>query len=162
VASGGAEVNRIITTHITVSAPVEDVWRCLTDLAAYPDWNPFIIAGDGALTVGERLRLTTRLPGSSARTSRPWVTVVEPCHYVEWLGRLGLPGVLDARHSLTLTATAGERTLVQQSETLTGVLTPVSGAMLARRRAGFVAMNQAIEWRTTRPATSRRRRPTDR
>jgi hypothetical protein len=83
---------------------------------------------------------------------KPWVTAVEQHHYIEWLGRLALPGIFDGRHSFTLTPLTGGRTLIQQSETFTGVLIPFTGAMLARTRAGFAAMNEALAQHTARSA----------
>jgi hypothetical protein len=148
-------MSKIITTHLTVDAPVEDVWEALTDLAGYRSWNPFITAAAGAITVGERLNLTIQPAGCLAMAFKPWVTAVEPHHYVEWLGRLALPGIFDGRHSFTLTSLAGGRTLLQQSETFTGVLIPFSGSILARTRAGFVAMNDALARQTTRSGTHR-------
>ena len=148
-------MSRIITTNLTVSASVEDVWETLTDLAGYRTWNPFIIAAAGTISVGERLDLRIQPPGGRAMTFKPWVTALEQHHYVEWLGRLGLPGIVDGRHSFTLTSMAGGRTLVQQSETFTGVLIPFTGPMLARTRAGFVAMNEALAQHTTRSETRR-------
>jgi|SRR5664279_2990785 len=150
-------MSRIITTHLTVNAGVEDVWETLTDLAAYRMWNPFITAAAGTMSVGKRLDLTIKPPGGRAMAFKPWVTAVEPHHYIEWLGRLALPGILDGRHSFTLTPTAAGRTLVQQSETFTGALIPFTGSMLARTRAGFVAMNEALALRTTQSAVPRDR-----
>ena len=80
---------------------------------------------------------------------KPCVTAVEQHHYIEWLGRLGLPGIFDGRHSFTPTPMAGGRTLVQQSETFTGMLVPFTAAVLARTRAGFVEMNEALARRIT-------------
>ena len=82
---------------------------------------------------------------------RPWVTAVEEHRYVEWIGRLGLPGIFDGRHSFTLTPTAGGRTLMQQSETFTGALVPFTESMLAHTRAGFTAMNEALAAEATHP-----------
>ena len=146
-------MSKIITTHLTISAPVEYVWDTLTDLAGYRGWNPFITAAFGNIRVGERLDLTIQPPGSRAMTFKPWVTAVEQHHYVEWLGRLGLPGIFDGRHSFTLTPMAGGRTLVQQSETFNGVLMPFTGSLLDRTRAGFTAMNEALAHASTRAAT---------
>ena len=96
-------------------------------------------------------------PGARATRFRPWVTAVEPHRYLEWLGHLVLPGVLDGRHSFTLTPMSSGRTLLQQSETFTGVLTPFTGSLLDRTRAGFVAMNDALARRASRPAAPQRR-----
>jgi hypothetical protein len=135
---------RIIRTHITVNAPVADVWETLTDLAGYELWNPFITAAAGTVSIGERLALRIQPPGGRSMTFTPWVTAVEPRRYVEWLGRLALPGIFDGRHSLGLTPLVGGRTLVQQSETFTGVMVPFAGPLLRRTQTGFVAMNDAL------------------
>jgi hypothetical protein len=148
-------MSKIITTHLTVSAPVEDVWQTLTDLADYHAWNPFITEATGNISVGERLALTIQPLGGPAMAFKPWVTAVEHHHYVEWLGRLALPGIFDGRHSFVLTPMAGGRTLVQQSETFTGVLVPFTGSVLARTRAGFIAMNEALAQQATRFGTHR-------
>jgi hypothetical protein len=134
----------MITTHCTVTADVEDTWMTLTDLAGYARWNPFIIGAAGDVRAGERLDLIILPPGGRAMVSRPWVTVVEAPRYLEWLGRAVLPGVFDGRHSLSLTPMPGGRTLLQQSETFTGVLVPLAEGILSRTRAGFVAMNEAL------------------
>ena len=152
-------MSKIITTHLTITAPVEHVWGTLTDLAGYHGWNPFITTAFGNIRVGERLDLTIQLPGSRAMTFKPWVTAVEQHHYVEWLGRLGLPGIFDGRHSFTLTPMAGGRTLIQQSETFTGMLVRFTGSVLDRTRAGFVEMNEALAQQTSRPASARRDDP---
>jgi hypothetical protein len=148
-------MSKIITTHLTVNAPVENVWATLTDLTSYRSWNPFITAAAGTISVGQRLDLTIQPPGGRAMMFKPWVTAVEEHRYFEWLGHLGLPGIFDGRHSFTLTPMAGDRTLIQQSETFTGLLIPFTGSTLIRTRAGFVAMNQALGQRTTRSATHR-------
>jgi hypothetical protein len=142
-------MSKIITTHLLLDAAVDAVWQTLTDLAGYHRWNPFIPAAVGTVTVGERLELTIRPPGGRAMAFRPWVTAVEQHHYIEWLGRLALPGIFDGRHSFTLTPRAGGRTLLQQAESFSGALIPFAGSTLARTRAGFVAMNEALAQQTT-------------
>lgn len=77
-------------------------------------------------------------------TFRPWVTSLDEHRYLEWLARHGMPGVFDGRHSFTLTPTPSGRTLLQQSETFSGVLIPFTGSMITRTRAGFTAMNEAL------------------
>jgi len=142
-------MSKIITTHLMLNASVDRVWQALTDLDGYQRWNPFITAAAGTMKVGERLNLTIHPPGSRAMTFKPWVTAIEQHHYIEWLGRLALPGIFDGRHSFTLTPRAGGRTLLQQAESFSGALTPFAGSTLARTRAGFVAMNEALAQQTT-------------
>ena len=131
------------------------VWDTLSDLAGYCSWNPFIIGAAGTISDGQRLDLTIQPPGARAMRFNPWVTAVEQHRYIEWLGHLGLPGIFDGRHSLMLTPMTRGRTLLQQSETFTGVLTPFAGSMLARTRAGFDMMNDALARATSRAPTPR-------
>ena len=143
-------MSKLITTHLTLEAPVEQVWQTLTDLDGYARWNPFITAAAGVVGVGQRLTLRMQPPGGRAMTFRPWVTAVDEHRYLEWLGRLGMPGLVDGRHSFSLTPMPGGRTLLQQSATFTGVLLPFAGSILIGTRAGFQAMNEALARKSLR------------
>jgi hypothetical protein len=143
-------MSKLITTHLTIDGPVEQVWHTLTDLDGYAGWNPFITAGAGVVGVGQRLKLRVQSPGGRATTFAPWVTAVREHRYLEWLGHLGMPGLLDARHSFSLTTLSGGRTLLQQAGTFTGMLVPLAGSMLTRSRAGFESMNEALALQTLR------------
>jgi hypothetical protein len=143
-------MSKIITTHLTLNTPVERVWTTLTTLDEYHHWNPFITSAAGVLEVGERLDITIQPPGARPMRFKPWITALDPHRYVEWLGRLVVPGIFDGRHSFTLTPLTGGRTLLQQSETFSGALIPFSGSVLARTREGFTAMNVALDQETTR------------
>lgn len=135
---------KTITTNVVVDAPVEHVWDVLTDLGHHQAWNPFITAASGTMRTGERLVLKVQPPGGRAMTFRPTVTVVQHHQRLEWLGHLGLPGLLDGRHSFTFAPMPGDRSLVTQKETFSGVLVPFLGTMLDRTRSGFLAMNEAL------------------
>ena len=143
-------MSKIITTHVTADSPVEDVWAALTTLPAYGEWNPFITAASGMLALGERLDLAIHPPGGRPMRFKPWVTAVDEHRYVEWLGRVGMPGIFDGRHSFTLTPLTGGRTLLQQSETFSGALVPLAGSVLDRTREGFEQMNEALGRRVGR------------
>ncbi|MGB9374100.1 MAG: SRPBCC domain-containing protein [Jiangellales bacterium] len=137
-----------LRTEIPIAAPPDLVWETLTDLGAYPDWNPFIVSATGRVEVGERLRNRIHPPGGRAITFTPTVTVVEAGAIFEWLGHLGLPGVFDGRHRFELTATGDGATLVSHSEQFDGVLVRFMRSSLnTATMAGLEAMNDALKAR---------------
>ena len=137
-----------ISTDVLIDAPVEAVWARLIDLEHYATWNPFITSAAGSPSLGQRLTLTVLPPGGRPMTFRPRVATVEENQCVEWIGRLGLPGIFDGRHRFRLTSTPEGRTMLEQSETFSGVLIPFAGSMIARTGKGFAAMNSALAHHT--------------
>ena len=64
-------------TEINIEAAPEVVWQVLTDLDAYPEWNPFITSSAGKAQIGETLVNRMEPPGGMAITLKPEVTVVD-------------------------------------------------------------------------------------
>lgn len=64
-------------TEIEIGVAPETVWTILTDLAGYPDWNPFITSSEGTIAVGGRLINRLEPPGGRAITIKPTVTEVD-------------------------------------------------------------------------------------
>lgn len=134
-------------SEIVVAAPPERVWEVLVDLARYPEWNPFLVAASGEVREGARLEIRFRPPGGRALTMRPTVTRARAPEGLEWLGRLGLPGLFDGRHIFELHPAPGGTRLVQREE-FRGVLVPLFARSLDRHTLeGFVAMNAALKAR---------------
>ena len=148
-------MHHTLRTEVEITAPIEVVWETLTDLAAYPEWNPFIVSAGGRAGVGEQLTNLMKPPGGKAMTFKPTVTVVEAPVAFEWLGRLGLPGIFDGRHRFDLAPTENGGTLVTQSEQFDGILVRFMRASLDTRTvAGFEAMNAALKARVEATAGS--------
>ncbi len=136
-------------TEIEIAAPAEIVWRILTDLSAYPDWNPFLVRVDGEIVEGARLEVTFAPPGGKPMTMRPTVLRVTPGRHFAWLGRLaGVPKLFDGEHSFAIEPLDGGRVRFVQSEKFAGILVPFLRKMLnTSTRAGFEALNAAIKGR---------------
>ena len=134
-------------TEIEIAAAPADVWAVLTDFAAYPDWNPFLVDAHGDAEVGARLRVTLSPPGGRAMTMRPTVTEVDPGRVLEWWGHLGPRGIFDGRHRFELHPHGAGTRLVQR-ETFTGLLVPFLARSLDGPTAsGFALMNEALRTR---------------
>ncbi|MDG4798915.1 SRPBCC domain-containing protein [Micromonospora sp. WMMD1082] len=133
-----------VSHTIDIDAPASRVWAILTDTAAYPEWNPFMIALDGDLVPGSRLSVTIAPPGAKRQRFTPTVTAVEPERRLAWLGRLLIPGIFDGAHSFELEALSLASTRFTQSERFSGVLVPMVRGLLRSTEAGFAEMNSAL------------------
>ncbi|WP_222272469.1 alpha/beta hydrolase fold domain-containing protein [Modestobacter marinus] len=150
-------MSKRLSTHVDIEATPERVWEVLTDLAAYPAWNPFIVRAEGAVAPGRRLTLTMQPVGGRVMTVRPRLVEVAVHRELRWRGRLGLPGLMDAEHAFVLEPQDGGTRLVHQ-ETFRGVLVPFAAASLDRDTLpAFVAMNEALKRRAEDPARARAR-----
>ena len=138
---------RIAESEREIETPAEVVWRVLTDFAAYPEWNPFIVRIEGDLTVGQTLNLTIQPPGRRAMTFRPKILSCEPNRELRWLGRFLVPGLFDGEHAHLLDGLEAGRTRYRQNEAFRGLLVPFTGSLLAATQQGFDAMNTALKAR---------------
>src|SRR5947209_17565129 len=107
---------KTLQATVDINAPVHRVWSVLSDVAAYPEWNPFIRRIEGTLQPGSRLTVRIEPPRGSGMTFKPTVQAVEPNQLLCWLGHLVVPGVFDGEHSLRLEQLGSNRTRSNQSE----------------------------------------------
>ena len=122
------------------------VWEILTRFEEYPEWNPFIIRAQGVPRTGERLTLTMK-PGKRPMTFRPTVLEASENQSLEWLGRLGIPGIFDGQHRFELNPLPGGGTHLIQSEIFSGLLVPLMPKLLDNTREGFRRLNEALAHR---------------
>jgi hypothetical protein len=139
---------KTLATAIEIDAPAERVWGVLTDLAAYPVWNPFIRRIAGELTPGARLEVRLEPPGGMGITLRPTVLAADPARELRWLGHLLVRGLFDGAHRLALEPLGPGGSRFVQEERFTGLLVPFLARSLDRHtRPGFEAMNRALKAR---------------
>jgi hypothetical protein len=138
---------KTVSSTIHIDAPPAEVWAVLTDLAAYPQWNPLFPQATGQIAAGERLILASRPTAGRAMTIRPKVLAVQPGAELRWVS--SLPGIIGGEHSFILTA-VGSGTRLVQSETFRGLLVPLSGKTVAAAEADFAALNRALKQRVER------------
>jgi hypothetical protein len=81
---------------------------------------------------------------------RPTVVGLEPGRSFSWLGRVGLPGVLDGRHRFSV-EDDGRASVLVQHEVLSGLLVPAFRRMLTvDTPAAFASLNDALADRAGR------------
>jgi hypothetical protein len=142
-----------LRTEIEIAASAARVWRILTDFAAYPSWNPFIVAIEGALAPGAPLIARMRPPGAArAMTFKPHVTALEAERRFAWFGTLPIPGLFGGEHGFELIALGTDRVRFVHGEKFRGLLVPLLRKTLdGATHAGFVAMNEALKQRAESP-----------
>jgi hypothetical protein len=138
-----------LQASIQIDATPQRVWAVLTDLAAYPQWNPFIVSSRGRLKVGATL--TNRMHDATGDTTfTPTVQVVDPGRELRWLGSVGPGGIFDGQHTFSITRLGPDRVLFTQRENFTGVAVPFYESTLHNATLPqFRAMNAALAQRAT-------------
>jgi hypothetical protein len=139
-----------LQTELAIAAPVERVWRVLTDFASYPDWNPLIVLARGEARAGARVAFRVRALPSGPPLR--FTATLQRCdgHRLEWTG--GVPLVFRGRHSFRLIDEAGGTRLLHGEE-FTGVIARLMGRRgIDRFRPAYEAMNEALARRVAEGA----------
>lgn len=134
-----------------IAASQETVWDVVTDLAGYPEWNPFVIACRSTLAVGSPIDMRVVLVGGVAQPQREVVLAHEPrtqlCYGLDG----GALGAIVSRRCHHLEPLAADRTRYTSRFELSGWLMPVVRGLLGRPlRSGFGAMTAALQARAER------------
>ncbi|GAB3309076.1 hypothetical protein GCM10027451_18620 [Geodermatophilus aquaeductus] len=94
-------------TSVDIDADPELVWEVLTDVPAFPEWSPLLTRAEGTFAPGGRVVLGFRPLNALLRTTVPVrvleVTPRRRLRYQLRFGRLGVPGLLDTEHGMTIT-----------------------------------------------------------
>jgi len=145
-----------IRNEIDIDAPARIVWEILTDLPAYPEWNPFVRELVGPLALGERLRARFAPPGQREIRARVRVTELATEQRLEWSGHALLPGLCDGSHRFTLHPRPDGGVHLEDVERFTGLLVPVARSFLDKAKPGFVAADRALKERAEKRAAGSR------
>jgi uncharacterized protein YndB with AHSA1/START domain len=85
---------RKASASLPIEAPIHQVWKVMTTVEEYDQWNPFIIGVETSTTemqTGTKMKLQVQMPqGGNKATPTEVVRVVEPPHETA-------PGVWEAR-----------------------------------------------------------------
>lgn len=81
----------------------------------------------------------------------PRVVAVEPGRSFTWVGRIGMAGVFDARHTFPVEPAAAGGSRLVQHEHVSGALTPLLRVLLTRDTPrAFAVSNDALAARVLR------------
>jgi uncharacterized protein YndB with AHSA1/START domain len=125
------------TLSLRVAAPINRLWRLMTDIHRWPTWHPLLEAVEGDLVVGGTI--VTKLRSGPELTAHVLnVDLEEPHRFVYAAGD---PAGLIGWHSWTLTELDPTTTRADNEERLTG---PAVRNLTPDVRADIAAQQQAI------------------
>lgn len=137
-----------LRTEIKINASADIVWKILTDLKAYSEWNPFIKHIEGTVSEGERLVARIEPPGGKPMTFKPVVLKAVHAKEFRWLGHLLMPGIFDGQHIFEIEEIGPKQVRLIHREEFRGLLVPLLWKSLdTKARLGFEAMNNALKER---------------
>ena len=139
----------VTSVTVEIDAPAAFVWDVLVDYASYPEWNPYTIAVETTLEIGDRIDLTLPNPDGSAGTmlNREFIRIVDPPHHLRYDTGEEYPGLLGCRDQY-VTELGSDRCSYHTTDTLSGELADLvmetNGAWI---KAGFDSVATALKTR---------------
>ena len=145
-----------IRTRRSIPRPPAQVWAVLTGFNAYADWNPLNVWAEGEARPGARVAMRfVDAGGGKGKIIAQVVTITccDPGRRLEWVGRI--PLLFTGRHFFELTESNGGTELLH-GEDLSGLVPMTfSAARVARQKAAYEAMNEALAARVASLAGAR-------
>lgn len=144
---------------VEIAAPAEHVWEVLVDYPRYPEWNPYTVAVETTLEIGDPIDLTLPNPDGSPGTfvNREYIRVVDPPHHLRYDTGDELQGVFAVRDQW-IEPLGPERCTYRTTDAFSGehaaLVVEASGTWV---KEGFDAVAHALReraeqlWRAPRP-----------
>lgn len=79
---------REIRTEIYLNAPIEVVWKTLTDFENWQKWNPTVVRVHGSPTQGSNLEITMSKDNCDEMIYKAQVVEVVPPHQFRWRAKM--------------------------------------------------------------------------
>jgi hypothetical protein len=141
----------VIDLSCEIEAPLATVWDVITDLSAYGEWNPFVVACRSTLVAGDPIVMQVRLFAWFTQSQRERIFEHVPHDHLCYGLDGGSVGAVVSRRCHELHAIGAERTRYRSHFEMSGWLAPLVRAMLGSRlEHGFRSMTDAIRQRAER------------
>ncbi len=107
---------------VTIHASANRVWKILTDLEKYPDWNPFTVKAESTLKIGDPVVLT--IPRSGKMSTQTMVLeVLNPPKEIAWrLPKMIHKKIFSAYRIQTIKAIDANSCIYETSDTFSGLI----------------------------------------
>lgn len=132
---------------VTIEAPVETVWRVLTDFDRYGEWNPFTPSVKAELAMGARVDMRVTM-GAFRLKQTEIICALEPPTRLAWRTTIGGRWLLHAVREQRLEVLGDANCRYATEDEFKGVLMPLvillTGGFVRR---GFNAVAVALKQR---------------
>jgi len=136
----------VIEKTVEINAPAAVVWEVITDLARYPEWNPFCLKCESTLKPGDPITMTVKLMAKPQKQVEVMLEYVEGKRFAYCMKPV--PGLLSSFRSHDVEALGPERTRYRSTFHLKQWFRVVVLALLKPKlEAGFAGMTNAIQQR---------------
>jgi hypothetical protein len=140
-----------LKTQIEINAPVARVWDVLTNFAAYPEWNPFIVEWKGRVTTGATVSFRFQFIRGVPIWTKANILRLEPGRELRWAAHVLTPRLFNGERRIELTPMGQSKTLLQHAEVFAGLAAVAPLIQLLVRlgwmSAPYRAMNSALKKR---------------
>ena len=145
-----------IDKTVDIDAPASIVWEVITDLAAYPQWNPFCVECQSTLKPGDPIDMRVKLAGRPQK-QREWMKEHIPGKRLAYAMKPVPAGALNSGRSHEVKSIGHDRTRYQSHFELRGWMMPLVRGLLGRRlQHGFAGMTAGIQQRAEQLWAQRR------
>jgi len=136
-----------LRAEVEIAAAADWIWRVLTEIERYPEWNPMVVEAHGKLRLGAKIRVVQSYPGGRETRMRRKVVCLKPGRELRWAASLAPIGLLTAEQFFLLHETDSATTRVTVGENLRGLLLRQDTARSLQAARGFALFNQALKAR---------------
>lgn len=146
----------IIDHEIEIDAAAETVWEVITDVATYPEWNPFVKVCQTSLKPGEPINMKVML-GNKLQKANEIIKDVTPGRGFSYNMKPLPMGALRSYRTHDIEKVDLRRCIYRSHFELAGWLSPVVGALMGSKlQAGFDGMAAGIKTRAESLARAKR------
>lgn len=137
-----------IESRVGVRAPAHVVWDAISEIGDWPSWNPLYPRAEGALRIGEKLKLTLALPGEPERDFTPPIIDWVPNEQILWSDVIARGWIKTLRY-IEIEALSDESSIFSNGEQFQGLIANAYMNKARRRlyRGAFTAMCEVVRER---------------
>jgi uncharacterized protein YndB with AHSA1/START domain len=137
----------VIDQTVTINAPADVVWRVLTDLPRYAEWNPFCLECESTLKPGDPIRMKVNLGRKPQQVEEVVEEFVAGRHFAYHMKPYPA-GALSSLRSHDVEKLGPAQTRYRSHFELRGWMKPLVIALFGTKlRAGFGAMTESVRER---------------